>query len=196
MKGRSSGSRLIGLFAATCLVLSACNSTPTAATAISTVTVTGTVPDVGSNAQFTCTATYTDSSTKDVTTTAAWNSTNPAVATVSSTGLVTVVGLGTSVIEATYQGIEGTDNITVTIVTSVAISGTVAAIGSANQFTATATLSNSKTQDVSSTATWTSSNTAVATVGSTGVVTSVAAGKSAIQATYSGVTGTLNITVQ
>jgi uncharacterized protein YjdB len=196
MKGRSVGSRFVCLLAATGLVLSACNSTPTSPPTISTVAVTGTVPAVGSTAQFTCTVTLSDSSTKDVTSTATWNSSNTAVATVSSTGVVTVVGLGTSVIEATYAGVEGTDNITVTIVTSVAVTGTVPAIGSAAQLTSTATLSNGTTQDVSSSATWTSSNTAVATVGSTGVVTAVATGTSVIQATYSGVTGTLNITVQ
>jgi hypothetical protein len=50
-----------------------------------------------------------------------------------------------------------------TSVTSVAVTGTVALGGSA-QFNATATLSNGKTQDVTSQSTWQSSNTTVATV--------------------------------
>jgi hypothetical protein len=81
----------------------------TGGVAISSVAVTAvTVPPVGSSAQFTCTATFNDGSTQDVSSQAAWVSFNEAVAKVSSTGVVTVVAAGTAVIKATYLGSSGT----------------------------------------------------------------------------------------
>jgi trimeric autotransporter adhesin len=60
-----------------------------------------------------------------------------------------------------------------------------------SQLTATATLSNGTTQNVSAQATWQSSNKAVATVSATGLVTSVGAGTAIISAVYQGQTGTV-----
>lgn len=57
--------------------------------------------------QFKAVATYTDSSTLDVTTAATWASSSTSVATVSTTGLATSVANGTSTISATYGGITG-----------------------------------------------------------------------------------------
>jgi hypothetical protein len=57
--------------------------------------------------QFKAVATYTDSSTLDVTTSATWASSSTSVATVSTTGLATSVASGTSTISATYGGVSG-----------------------------------------------------------------------------------------
>jgi len=51
-----------------------------------------TAPKIGATAQLTATATMGDGSTQDVTTLATWQSSNVAVATVSSTGVVTGIG--------------------------------------------------------------------------------------------------------
>jgi uncharacterized protein YjdB len=80
-------------------------------------------------------------------------------------------------------------------VSSVSVSGTAPALGAGAQFTATATLSNGTTQDVTSLATWQSSDTTEATVSSTGVVTAIAAGTVNVTATYQSVTGTEQITL-
>jgi hypothetical protein len=82
-----------------------------------------------------------------------------------------------------------------TTVSTVAVTGTAPAIGSTAQFTATATFASGTTQDVTASSTWTSSNTAVATVSSSGLVTVVGSGTAGIQAAYSGVAGTDNITI-
>jgi uncharacterized protein YjdB len=75
------------------------------------------------------------------------------------------------------------------------MNGTPPALGETAQFTATATLSNGTTQDVTSQATWQSSNAAVATVTPTGIVRSVAAGEADISATYSSVSGSRQVRV-
>jgi hypothetical protein len=80
-------------------------------------------------------------------------------------------------------------------VSSVTMNGTPPALGETAQFTATATLSNGTTQDVTSQATWQSSNAAVATVTPTGIVRSVAAGEADISATYSSVSGSRQVRV-
>lgn len=61
--------------------------------------------------------------------------------------------------------------------------------------TATATFSDSTTQDVTSSATWTSSDETVAIVDSNGVVTGVAAGTATITVTYQGQTASSSIIV-
>ena len=92
----------------------ACGSkTPTTPSNVSTVTVAGTAPAVGSTAQFVATAIMNSGTTEDVTSSATWTSSNTAVAVVSSTGLVTAVGSGSAVISATFSGIAGTDPINV-----------------------------------------------------------------------------------
>jgi len=80
-------------------------------------------------------------------------------------------------------------------IASVAVAGTPPAVGGTSQFTATATLADGTTQDVTTLATWSSSNSSDATVSPTGVVAGVAAGAATIQATYQNVTGADAITV-
>lgn len=83
-----------------------------------------------------------------------------------------------------------------TTVTALAITGTFqVAEGDTSQLTATATLSNGSTQDVSSQATWQSSETSVATISGTGLLTALKAGTTDITAVYSGRTARVTVTV-
>jgi len=69
--------------------------------------VSGTAPVVGASAQFSATATLSNGTTQSVTTQATWSSSNTAIATVSSSGIVTSVGAGDADVTATYQGVAG-----------------------------------------------------------------------------------------
>lgn len=82
-------------------------------------------------------------------------------------------------------------------IASIAVSPSSVALttGGSQQLTATATLSDSSTEDVTSTATWTSDTRSVATVSSSGLVTAVAPGTSTISATQSSVSGTCSVVV-
>lgn len=77
--------------------------------------------------------------------------------------------------------------------TSLSVSGnpTLTGIGQTSQFTATASMSDGSTQDVTSRATWQSGNPAFVTVSSTGLGTGVGYGETAITATYSGKSASL-----
>lgn len=86
----------------------ACGSSSTAPSAVNTVTVTGAAPAVGATAQYSAVANLSNGSTEDVTTSATWTSSNPGVATVSSTGLVTAIAQGNVSISATFDSVTGT----------------------------------------------------------------------------------------
>jgi uncharacterized protein YjdB len=96
------------LFVGLALLSSACGgSTPTAASSVSSVSITGTAPQVGAAAQFTATATLADGATMDVTSLATWTTSDASVVTVSTSGVVTGVAAGTAVVTATYSSLAG-----------------------------------------------------------------------------------------
>ncbi|MEW6142748.1 MAG: Ig-like domain-containing protein [Chloroflexota bacterium] len=63
--------------------------------------------------QFRATAVYSNGTTQDVTTVAAWTSSATGVATISGTGLATTAGAGTITIQATWSAVPGTSTLTV-----------------------------------------------------------------------------------
>ena len=127
-----------------------------------------------------------------------WSSSNSAVATVSSQGLVTAVAPGTATITATSEGKSGSASITVAKVAvgSVTIqpAGPSVVLGNTAQLSAIVRDVNGNVV-TDRTVTWTSSNPSVATVSSSGVVTSVALGSTTITATSEGKSGTTLVTV-
>lgn len=127
-----------------------------------------------------------------------WSSSNPAVATVSASGLVTGVAAGSATITATSEGQNGTSTITVTIVpvatVTVAPATALLRIGTTVQLTAT-TKDGSGNVLTGRSITWSSSAAGVATVSANGLVTAVAAGSATITATSEGKSGTSTITV-
>lgn len=129
-----------------------------------------------------------------------WVSSNPAVATVSSGGLVTGVSAGTATITAESEGASGDFPLTVaTDVASVTVSapGGATQIVRGNTITLSATLRNlAGSTLLSRTVTWTSSDTSIATVSAAGVVTGRAqGGPVTIRAESDGVNGTYALTV-
>jgi len=158
--------------------------TPAAPTLVS-IAVTPATATIGINAtqQFTATGTFSDNSTKDVTTQSAWTSSNTGTATVgAATGLATGVAGGTVTITATDGAIKGTAQLTVSsgpTLKSIAVMPSTAniSVNGTQQFTATGTFSDNSTKDVTTQSVWKSSNTEVATVGAgTGLATGVGAG--------------------
>lgn len=157
----------------------------------------------GQTQQYTASGTYTDSSTKDLTSTVTWNSSNPAAASIASAGLATAVAAGVTSISASTGGLTS-NSATLTVnpaaVVSIAVTPTAATVahGFSQQFTAMATLTDGTTANVTSlsTTTWNSDNIAVATIsnslGTNGLATGVTAGAAHITAVSSnGVSGSV-----
>lgn len=67
----------------------------------------------GATQQFAATATYSDGSTADITSSAAWATANSAVATINSSGLATGVAAGTTTVSASLNSTTGNSQLTV-----------------------------------------------------------------------------------
>ncbi|TMQ52000.1 MAG: Ig domain-containing protein, partial [Candidatus Eisenbacteria bacterium] len=127
-----------------------------------------------------------------------WSSSNPSVATVSGSGVVTAAAVGSAIITATSEGQTGTSSITITNVpvASVAVTPTSAGIQVGQTVQLTATPQDGSGSPLSGRAvTWASSNGLVATVSGSGLVTAAAVGSATITATSEGQGGTSSITV-
>lgn len=136
--------------------------------------------------------------------TISWSTSNPAIATVNASGLVTGLSAGTATIAASSEGQSGSAAITVSLVPVASVTITPAPIP---------TLNVGVTQAITATArdaagnvltgrpvTWSSSNPTVATVNtgttaSANTITAVAAGSATISAVVGGVTGVGAVTV-
>ena len=155
----------------------------------------------GATQQFTANATYSNSTTGPLTSGITWKSSNSVVASISSTGLATSVGAGTTTISATANGFSATASLTVTAVTptltAVSVSPATASItsGTAQQFSATATYSNGSTSDVTASATWASSDTTVAAINPAGLATGNSSGSATISATFGAIGGSAALKV-
>jgi uncharacterized protein YjdB len=166
---------------------------------LKSIAVTPTTPSVAKgNAQaFIATGTYSDSTTKDLTTTVTWSSSNLAVASVSnalgSEGLASGATKGTTTITATDSttAIAGSTTLGVTdaVLVSITLSPSTPSIplGAAQTFVATGIYSDSTTKDLTASVTWSSSVTGVASIsnaaGSHGVAAGATTGTTTITAT-------------
>ena len=97
-------------------------TTPTAS--VTSVAVTGNAPTIGLTAQLTATATFSSGVNQNVTSQATWQSSNTAIATVNSAGVVTGVSAGDVDITATYQAVAGRARLSV-VPTTYTLSGAV-----------------------------------------------------------------------
>jgi hypothetical protein len=161
--------------------------------------------------QFIATGTYSDASTKVITSEVTWTSSLESVATINVTGLATTSATGTTgktTISAVLGGIIGKMDLTVTALalktnglqispTNPSIiwsSGTIT-----QQLTLTATFADNSTQIVTSSASWTiPAGSSIATVGATtGLVTATSTGTGivTIQAAYLNQTASSTVTI-
>lgn len=176
--------------------------TVTPATLLSlTVTPASATITVAGIQAFMATASYSDGSTRDVTAFAAWSSGTTTVGTVvQTTGVVTGIAVGSSLITVNFGGKSVAAGLTVSSATLVSVTVTPATatvqIGIAQALKAMATYSDGSVVDITSVAVWSSSTALVATVAAnTGVVSGVAAGSAIVTAASGGKSGSATLTV-
>jgi hypothetical protein len=161
----------------------------------------------GTTRQFAAAAIYSDGSSQNVTGMATWQSSAPAVASISTAGgtrgQMKSLSAGTATITASYGGLSGTASVAVTSAKLVSIqlspAAPTVAKGVPVRFTATAIFDDNTTQDATAGATWVSSAPAVAQVsdagGTKGLTTTLSAGTATITANWMGTSGSTTITV-
>jgi hypothetical protein len=147
----------------------------------------------GETVQFTATGTFElessrtrPPSSKDITSSVTWSSSNTAVATINSSGLATAVGPGRTSITATHDGVSGAATMSMSSseglgdLTSIQIipaDQTTVVVGEPAQFLAIGTFSTTPaTQEITNLVRWVSSDVSIATINSAGLAISVGAG--------------------
>jgi hypothetical protein len=138
--------------------------------------------------QFSALAKTSNGTSQDVTQTAGWTSSDPAIVTIGdATGLATGVATGAVTITKTYGGQTATATLVVTQAAVVALQISPAApppipVGATSQFSVTGIFTDGSKQDLSSLVTWSSSAPASATISAKGLLTGVAGGTTSVGA--------------
>ncbi len=159
----------------------------------------GAVP-VGAVQQYVATATYSDGSSRDVTTASAWASAQPAIATVhATTGVAVGVAAGAATISASFNGKSG--SAVLTVLPATLVSMTIAPlnpslnIGLTQQFSAAGIYTDGSARNLSAIAVFASATPAVATTTGAGLATAVAAGTSVVTASVGSMSASTTLTV-
>ncbi|GIP37036.1 hypothetical protein J31TS4_03160 [Paenibacillus sp. J31TS4] len=163
--------------------------TLTVSPAITSIAITGLGSmKEGDTKQALVSAHYSDGSNVNVSKGITFSSSNPAVAVIDESGLVTAGGIGETVITAAYGGKSAEYRLSVTAsLKSIAITKLKPMKnGETLQLTITANYSDGTTADITKYSTFRSSAPEAATVSDTGLVTAVAKGKTDITAVYAG----------
>jgi hypothetical protein len=165
----------------------------------------------GDTVQLTVKGTFSDASIAAITSFITWETSEPAVASVSAGGLVTALSAGETTITATEPSTALTDQVALTVLPlGLALSGTlvihppVPTIGLTEsiQFLAVGSDAGEVPVGMTGLVTWESSNEAVATIDANGLAAAVSTGETTISATFTpqdtGVPETVNtlLTVQ
>ena len=155
----------------------------------------------GATLQFTATGKYSDGSSKDLTASAQWKSSDSSVASIAAAGKVTAVGAGTVTVTATSGQMQATAIVHVTSaatnLASIAVSpaGSSLPVNTTLQFTATGTYKDGSSRDLTALVNWASFATATATINAGGLATGVAAGSTTITASLGTIIGSTSLTV-
>src|SRR6266705_2185998 len=154
-----------------------------------------------STQQFSATGKYSDGSSKDLTSSVLWSSSDTSVASVNNGGLATGVVVGVVTVTAQFGAMQGSATLNITNagtnLTGITLSPVAASVpvNTTQQFTATGNYGDGSSRDLTALVTWSSSTTSVATVNNSGLVTTVGAGTTTITATVGSFSDSSTLTV-
>lgn len=153
----------------------------------------------GTNSALHANGIYSDLTSQDLTAQVIWQSSDTAIATINTDGILTSQGVGNVTVTATLGAINNTTDITITAATLNSISVTPGNIsianGTSSNFQATGFYSDSSSQDLTSQVSWQSNDPAIADINSSGLLTSNNTGSTTVTASINGQTSSASITV-
>jgi YVTN family beta-propeller protein len=158
---------------------------------------------MGLTSQFTATGLYSDGSKQDISSQVTWSSANAAAAWISTAGLATTAGPGSTLITAKLGKMSGSTSLNVTAATLVVIDLTPTnaslANGLSGGFVATGVYTDNSVHDITASVTWASSVNSVASIsnalGSKGMTTTAGPGSTMISATLGAMSASTTLTV-
>jgi len=181
------------------IVSSAALTVSQAAMVAITVTPSSSSLALGTSAQLKATAIFTDSTTHDVTGLMTWETSDPNIASVSSTGLATSKSIGKVSITVSAGSLNASSQLAVTAATLVSLSirqdRSTIPLGTAAQFSAQGIYSDGSTRDLTSSVSWSSSPQGVVNINASGYTTGLRIGTATIDAKSAGVTSAGALTV-
>lgn len=154
----------------------------------------------GAAQQFTATGKYSDGTSKDLTASVQWKTSDSNVASVAA-GKVTAVGAGTVTVTATSGKLSASATVQVTSAALNLVSITISPkasslpVNTSLQFTATGVYKDGSSRDLSTLVNWASFSTGTATISPSGLATGIAAGSTTISASLGSIAGTTSLTV-
>lgn len=152
----------------------------------------------GSTQQFTATGVYSDGSSRDLTQSVTWYSSDASVVAVGVSGMAIGVAEGQVTVSVQKGALSSSNSASLTVtagtLSEVRVTPASASLakGSTQQFSATAIFSDGSVQDVTQSVAWHSSDTNVVTIDSTGLATAVMAGQVNINAQKDAMTSPLS----
>jgi trimeric autotransporter adhesin len=151
--------------------------------------------------QFKATGLYSDNSSKDLTNSATWTSSNTAAATISSTGMAATKAQGSATITASHSGVGGSTTLTVTAaaLAALTVSPSTASLplGTTVQLTAFGTFTDGSTKDMTASVQWTSANPSAVAINANstfGLAMATALGSSTITAASGNISSSASVT--
>nr|MBA3913911.1 Ig-like domain-containing protein [Terriglobales bacterium] len=190
------------VLAAVLFALAGCGSSSSktpAAASLQSITISGaaTTVNVGTSMQLTATGNYAGGVTKDITSKVTWSSSSAALATVTSTGLVTGLKGGEVNISATLESASGRLPLNiVALLTSISLSANSSTVyvGSTMQYSAIGHFNDDTVAPLSG-ASWSSSDPSRATISSAGIVSGLLGGAVTITGSYQEFSATAPLSV-
>jgi hypothetical protein len=153
---------------------------------------------LGTTQQYSVIGTYSDGSTRDLTSSVTWNSSSPSAATINSVGFASSVNVGGTTIQASLGSVNASASLYVDypLLQSLQVlpASPQIATGGNLQFAVTGNYTNGP-RDLTAQSVLSSSNISVATIGANGFVTGVASGATTITARFGSFTAQANLTV-
>ena len=178
--------------------------TPTPAPAVQNgLQVTPSVVSIaaGATQQFSAMAAFSDGSSKDMSSSCQWSSSDTSIATVSSSGLASGLSVGVVTITAQSGSFKSTATLTITnagtnlLSISVTPVNTSIPVNTSQQYAATGNYSDGSSRDLTALVSWNSTSTSVATIDVNGNATATGVGSTTISATLGSVSGSTGLSV-